>query len=146
MRGTLRWARADLRARRGQALLTIGVVGGVVAALFLASTLLQGALNPWQQLFARTHGADVLVFFQNGTDTSELGSLPGVQVSQPYQSRVSDAQAGRGALPRGAAQHDARSADDVDAADRRRNLAAVLGAERRRARGVVRGGRPRRRR
>ena len=86
MRGTLRWARADLRARRGQALLTIGVVGGVVAALFLACTLLQGALNPWQQLFARTHGADVLVFFQNGTDTSELGSLPGVQVSQPYQS------------------------------------------------------------
>ena len=86
MRGTLRWARADLRAHRGQALLTIGVVGGVVAALFLASTLLQGALNPWQQLFARTHGADVLVYFQNGTDTSELRSLRGVQVAQPYQT------------------------------------------------------------
>ena len=87
MRGTLRWARADLRARRGQALLTIGVVGGVVAALFLATMLLQGALNPWQQLFTRTHGADVLVYFQNGTDTSELDSLPGVQkVGQPYQT------------------------------------------------------------
>src|SRR5580693_8864000 len=87
MRGTLRWARADLRARRGQALLTIGVVGGVVAALFLATMLLQGALNPWQQLFTRTHGADVLVYFQNGTDTSELDSLPGVQkVGQPYQA------------------------------------------------------------
>jgi putative ABC transport system permease protein len=87
MRGTLRWARADLRARRGQALLTIGVVGGVVAALFLATMLLQGALNPWQQLFTRTHGADVLVYFQNGTDTSELDSLPGVQqVAQPYQA------------------------------------------------------------
>src|SRR5580704_12285892 len=87
MRGTLRWARADLRARRGQALLTIGVVGGVVAALFLATMLLQGALNPWQQLFTRTHGADVLVYFQNGTDTRELDSLPGVQkVGQPYQA------------------------------------------------------------
>ena len=29
MRGTLRWVRADLRARRGQALLTVGVVAGV---------------------------------------------------------------------------------------------------------------------
>ncbi len=87
MRGTLRWARADLRARRGQALLTIGVVAGVVAALFLATMLLQGALNPWQQLFTRTHGADVLVYFQNGTDTSELDSLPGVQkVGRPYQA------------------------------------------------------------
>jgi putative ABC transport system permease protein len=62
-------------------------VGGVVAALFLATMLLQGALNPWQQLFTRTHGADVLVYFQNGTDTSELDSLPGVQkVGQPYQA------------------------------------------------------------
>jgi putative ABC transport system permease protein len=87
MRGTLRWARADLRAHRGQALLTIGVVAGVTAALFLATMLLQGALNPWQQLFNRTRGADVLIYFQNGTDTSELSSLPGVQhVGQPYQA------------------------------------------------------------
>jgi putative ABC transport system permease protein len=86
MRGTLRWTRADLRAHRGQALLTIAVVAGVAAALFLATMLLQGAFNPWQQLFARTHGADVLVYFQNGTDTSELRSLRGVQVAQPYQT------------------------------------------------------------
>ena len=59
MRGTLRWARADLRARRGQALVTVAVVAGVVAALFLATMLLQGAVNPWQQLFARTRGADI---------------------------------------------------------------------------------------
>jgi putative ABC transport system permease protein len=87
MRGTLRWARADLRACRSQALLTIGVVAGVVAALVLATMLLQGAVNPWQQLFARTHGADALIYFQNGTDTSELSSVPGVQqVGQPYQA------------------------------------------------------------
>ena len=73
MRGTLRWARADLRARRGQALITIAVVAGVVAALFLATMLLQGAVNPWQQLFARTRGADALIYFANGTDTSRAG-------------------------------------------------------------------------
>jgi hypothetical protein len=32
MRGTLRWARADLRARRGQAMITVAVVAGVVLA------------------------------------------------------------------------------------------------------------------
>src|SRR5579864_2338734 len=87
MRGTLRWARADLRACRSQALLTIGVVAGVVAALVLATMLLQGATNPWQQLFARTHGADALIYFQNGTDTNSLSNVPGVrQAGQPYQA------------------------------------------------------------
>ena len=87
MRGTLRWARADLRARRGQALLTVGVVAGVVAALALATVLLQGAVNPWQQLFDRTRGADVLIYFANGTNTGGLRSIPGVQaVAPPYQA------------------------------------------------------------
>jgi putative ABC transport system permease protein len=87
MRGTLRWARADLRARRGQALTTIAVVAGVVAALFLAIMLLQGAVNPWQQLFARTRGADVLVYFQDGTNTADLRQVAGIhQMSTPYQA------------------------------------------------------------
>src|SRR5215471_327261 len=87
MRGTLRWARADLRARRGQALVTIAVVAGVVTALFLATMLLQGAVNPWQQLFARTRGADVLVYFQNGTNTKDLRYVPGIrEIGRPYQA------------------------------------------------------------
>jgi putative ABC transport system permease protein len=87
MRGTLRWARADLRARRGQALVTVAVVAGVVAALFLATMLLQGAVNPWQQLFARTRGADVLVYFQNGTDTKDLRFVAGIKtIGKPYQA------------------------------------------------------------
>src|SRR5580693_3734224 len=87
MRGTLRWARADLRARRGQALTTIAVVAGVVAALFLATMLLQGAVNPWQQLFARTHGADVLIYFQDGTNTAGLRQVAGIhELSTPYQA------------------------------------------------------------
>ena len=83
MRGTLRWARADLRARRGQALVTVAVVAGVVTALFLATMLLQGAVNPWQQLFARTRGADVLIYFANGTNTGELRY---VAASRPRRS------------------------------------------------------------
>src|SRR5690242_3860718 len=87
MRATLRWARADLRARRGQALITVAVVAGVVAALFLATMLLQGAVNPWQQLFARTRGADVLIYFQNGTNTNELRQVAGIkETGQPYQA------------------------------------------------------------
>ena len=87
MRGTLRWARADLRARRGQALITVAVVAGVVTALFLATMLLQGAVNPWQQLFARTRGADVLVYFQNGTNTKELRYVAGIrEIGKPYQA------------------------------------------------------------
>ena len=87
MRGTLRWARADLRARRGQALTTIAVVAAVVAALFLAIMLLQGAVNPWQQLFARTRGADVLIYFQDGTNTAELRHVAGIhEMSTPYQA------------------------------------------------------------
>ena len=75
---TLRWVRADLRARRVQAILTVAVVAGVVAALLLAAMLLEGTTNPWQGLFARTHGADVMLRFGYGTDLAKLDALPGV--------------------------------------------------------------------
>ncbi len=87
MRGTLRWARADLRAHRGQSVLMVAVVAGVVAALVLATMLLEGALNPWQELFARTRGADVLVYLADGTPVRQLRGLPGVQaVAAPYDA------------------------------------------------------------
>lgn len=87
MRGTLRWARADLRARRGQAMVTIAVVAGVVASLLLATMLLQGAVNPWQQLFTRTRGADALIYFQNGTNTTQLRDVAGIrEIGKPYQA------------------------------------------------------------
>jgi len=59
----------------------------VVAALVLAVMLLEGALNPWQQLFNRTHGADVLVYLAAGTSTDPLRTLPGNpvrDVAAPY--------------------------------------------------------------
>ena len=88
--------RADLRARRVQAILTVGVVAGVVAALLLAAMLLEGTTNPWQGLFARTRGADVIIRFAHGTDLTELARLPGVtKVDAP--SVIASATLGQGA-------------------------------------------------
>src|SRR5271154_5966161 len=75
----LRWVRADLRARRVQAILTVAVVAGVVAALILAAMLLEGTTSPWRGLFARTRGADVMIRFAHGTDLAKLAELPGVR-------------------------------------------------------------------
>ena len=87
MRGTLRWIRADLRAHRSQSAVTVAVIAGVVAALVLAVTLLAGALNPWQALFDRTRGADVLVYLAGGTQTTQLRAIPGVTaVAAPYDA------------------------------------------------------------
>src|ERR1700729_3474810 len=40
--------------------------------------LLEGTTNPWQGLFARTRGADVMLRFGYGTDLAKLDALPGV--------------------------------------------------------------------
>jgi putative ABC transport system permease protein len=87
MRGEMRWVRADLRAHRAQSAVTVAVIAGVVAALVLAATLLEGALNPWQQLFDRTRGADMLVYLTDGTSTTPLRTLSGVtKVAAPYDA------------------------------------------------------------
>jgi putative ABC transport system permease protein len=67
--------------------MTVAVVAGVVAALVLAVMLLEGALNPWQQLFNRTKGADALVYLAGGTSAKPLRGLPGVTgVAAPYDA------------------------------------------------------------
>jgi putative ABC transport system permease protein len=87
MRGAVRWARADLRAHPGQSAALVAVVAGVVTALVLATMLLEGALNPWQELFDRTRGADVLIYLADGTATRQLRTLPGVRaVAAPYET------------------------------------------------------------
>ncbi|HVT70700.1 MAG TPA: FtsX-like permease family protein, partial [Trebonia sp.] len=83
VRGTLRWIRADLLAHRVQSAVTVAVIAGAVAALVLAAALLEGALNPWQGLFARTHGADMLVYLADGTSTSQLHAQAGVREVAP---------------------------------------------------------------
>jgi putative ABC transport system permease protein len=79
--------RADLRAHWRQAVLTGGIVAGVVAWLVLAAMLLEGANSPWQGLYDRTGGADVVVTLAPGTPVGELAGLPGVrQASPPVQA------------------------------------------------------------
>jgi len=87
VRGGIRWIRADLRAHRAQSAVTVAVIAGVVASLVLAVMLLEGALNPWQELFARTQGADVLAYLTDGAPTGQLRAIPGVTaVAAPYDA------------------------------------------------------------
>jgi putative ABC transport system permease protein len=84
---TIRWIRADLRTRPGQALLSVSVVAGVVTALILAITMLAGAMDPWKGVFARSNGAHVWIHARPGTDLSPLAHMDGVTgLSGPYQT------------------------------------------------------------
>lgn len=81
-----RWIRADLRARKGQALLTVLVVAGIVAALITAATLLEDGTNPWRSLSAQTDGAHVWVYTDDNPNVS-LGRIDGVTgTAGPYRS------------------------------------------------------------
>jgi len=85
MRAPLRWIRADLRARKGQALAVILVIAGVVTALLLSATLLEGATNPWRSLFAQTRGAQIWMRLAPRTDARAVARISGVTaVAGPY--------------------------------------------------------------
>jgi putative ABC transport system permease protein len=88
VRSGLKWIRADLRARPGQALTVVVVVAGVVTALLLSAALLQGATNPWQGLFAATRGAQIWLRLAPGSDVGLLKSrVQGVTAEAgPYQA------------------------------------------------------------
>jgi putative ABC transport system permease protein len=87
VRAGLRWIGTDLRARRGQALAMVLVVAGVVTALLLSATLLEGATNPWRALFAQTRGADIWLRLRPGTQVAPLARLDGVTgLAGPYQA------------------------------------------------------------
>src|SRR5215469_2083516 len=87
VRAAVRWIRADLDARRGQVLVVIAVIAGVVASLLLSATVLAGATNPWQGLFAQTRGAHVWMRLAPGTDVRGLARISGVTaVAGPYET------------------------------------------------------------
>ncbi|MBP2705172.1 FtsX-like permease family protein [Microbispora sp. RL4-1S] len=82
-----RWVRADLRARRGQAALTVLAVAGIVTALIVAATLLEDGTNPWRGLFERSHGAHIWIHTKDVPDVPALRALNGVtEVAGPYRS------------------------------------------------------------
>lgn len=81
----LRWIRADLRVRPGQATAIVAVVAGVVAVLLLSATLFEGAADPWRALFVRTNGAGTWLRLKPGTPVGPLRRLVDVQqVAGPY--------------------------------------------------------------
>ncbi|MEV0594262.1 FtsX-like permease family protein [Nonomuraea cavernae] len=81
-----RWIRADLRARKGQAALTVFAVAGIVAALITAVTLLEDGTNPWRNLSAQTDGAHVW-FYTKDSPQAAVGEIDGVtDTAGPYRS------------------------------------------------------------
>ncbi|MGW5487046.1 ABC transporter permease [Streptosporangium sandarakinum] len=86
-RASARWIRADLRARRGQALLTVLAVAGIVTALIVSVTLLEDGTNPWRGLFTESRGAHVWIHTGDAPDVTALSRLPGVaEVAGPYRT------------------------------------------------------------
>ncbi|AVH59388.1 MULTISPECIES: ABC transporter permease [Streptomyces] len=85
MRATLRWAHADLRTHRGEALFIVLATAGIVASLLLAMALFGYATNPWQRVFSQTHGAHVVIHTGPSADAYKLAGLDGVRsVAGPY--------------------------------------------------------------
>ncbi|GAA4929515.1 FtsX-like permease family protein [Streptomyces coeruleoprunus] len=120
MRAMLRWAHADLRTHRGEALFLISATAGIVASLLLAAALFGYATNPWQRVFTQSHGAHVWIRTAPTADPSRLGALDGVAaLSGPYDT-VATTVASRGA--RAAAE--LRAADAVPPATGRPLLTA----------------------
>ncbi|MFI1016897.1 FtsX-like permease family protein [Streptomyces sp. NPDC020965] len=84
MRAISRWALADLRTHRGQAVTLTLATAGITAALLLSAALFQFAASPWQRLFTETRGNHVWLRLTDGADTRRLAGLDGVQeVSGP---------------------------------------------------------------
>ncbi|MEV6758051.1 FtsX-like permease family protein [Streptomyces sp. NPDC051214] len=87
MRATLRWAHADLRTHRGEALFIVLATTGIVASLLLAAALFGYATNPWQRVFTQSRGAHVWIHTGASTDAARLARLGGVEsVSGPYRT------------------------------------------------------------
>ncbi|WP_328497062.1 FtsX-like permease family protein [Streptomyces sp. NBC_00414] len=85
MRATLRWAHADLRSHRGEALFIVLATAGIVASLLLATALFGYATNPWQRVFTQSQGAHVWIHTGPSADAGRLTELDGVaSVAGPY--------------------------------------------------------------
>jgi putative ABC transport system permease protein len=84
MRAMLRWISSDLRAHLGQVIVEVLVVGGVLTALLLSATVLDGATNPWRGLFAQTTGAEIWMHLAPGTRVRGLRQIAGVNIAGPY--------------------------------------------------------------
>ncbi|MGW0465502.1 ABC transporter permease [Streptomyces sp. NPDC003027] len=97
MRAMLRWAHADLRTHRGEALFMVVATAGIVGSLLLATALFGYATNPWQRVFTQSRGAHVWIHAGPAADTRPLATLDGVeQLSGPHRTAAATV-ASRGA-------------------------------------------------
>ncbi|MCT2591306.1 ABC transporter permease [Streptomyces sp. N2-109] len=95
MRATLRWANADLRAHRGQTIVSVLATAGIVASLLLAAALFSYATNPWERIFSQTRGAHVWLSTGADADVAALTRLDGVaDVSGPFPTARTTATSG----------------------------------------------------
>lgn len=97
MRAMVRWAHADLRSHRGEALFLVSATAGIVASLLLAAALFGYATNPWQRIFTQSNGAHVWIHTSSAADPGRLAALDGVDaLAGPYDT-VTTTLASRGA-------------------------------------------------
>ncbi|MGW6261127.1 ABC transporter permease [Streptomyces sp. NPDC055085] len=85
MRATLRWAHADLRTHRGEALFIVLATTGIITSLLMAVALFGYATNPWQRIFTQSHGAHIWIHSEAPADPHRLIDLDGIEsVAGPY--------------------------------------------------------------
>ncbi|MFJ7164819.1 FtsX-like permease family protein [Streptomyces globosus] len=102
MRATLRWAHADFRAHRGEALFVVLASAGIIASLLLAGALFGYAANPWQRIFNQSQGAHVWLHTRpaagapagaDAADAEALSGLDGVAaLSGPFRTAAATAE------------------------------------------------------
>ncbi|MEU9304603.1 FtsX-like permease family protein [Streptomyces sp. NPDC048269] len=87
MRATLRWAQADFRAHRGEALFVVLASAGIIASLLLAGALFSYAANPWQRIFNQSQGAHIWLHTRAGADMDALSGVDGIAgLSGPFRT------------------------------------------------------------
>ncbi|MGW1467832.1 ABC transporter permease [Streptomyces sp. NPDC002308] len=85
MRAMVRWAQADFRRHRGEALFLVLATVGIVVSLLSATALFAYATNPWQRVFNQSEGAHVWIRTSASADPRPLAGLAGVaSMSGPY--------------------------------------------------------------
>ncbi|MFB7462594.1 FtsX-like permease family protein [Streptomyces sp. NPDC056224] len=87
MRATLRWAHADFRSHRGEALFVVLASAGIIASLLLAGALFSYAANPWQRIFNQSQGAHIWLHTRAGADMGALSGVDGIAaLSGPFRT------------------------------------------------------------
>ncbi|MEV8530455.1 FtsX-like permease family protein [Streptomyces sp. NPDC051211] len=95
MRATLRWAHADFRAHRGEALFVVLASAGIIASLLLAGALFSYAANPWQRIFNQSQGAHIWLHTRAGADMDALSGVDGVAaLSGPFRTAATTVESG----------------------------------------------------